>query len=220
MYAQEGDASNRPVEQDALCLLGVRALVSRERSAPIVDAERTRKMIAQRAGPVLLVGHSYGGAVITEIGDQPNVVGLVYIAAFAPDSGESPGGITAKNPPKAASNLAPDSDGYLWIKPDKFHESFCQDLPADEGLIMAVTQKAPLASTFANEITTPAWKRKPSWYQISSDDRMIAPANQEWMSGRLGARKVITLKASHASLASKPAEVSALIDEAAAATTQ
>ena len=184
------------------------------------DAERTRKMIAQRAGPVLLVGHSYGGAVITEIGDQPNVVGLVYIAAFAPDSGESPGGITAKNPPKAASNLAPDSDGYLWIKPDKFHESFCQDLPADEGLIMAVTQKAPLASTFANEITTPAWKKKPSWYQISSDDRMIAPANQEWMSGRLGARKVITLKASHASLASKPAEVSALIDEAAAATTQ
>jgi pimeloyl-ACP methyl ester carboxylesterase len=182
------------------------------------DAARTRKMIAQRAGPVLLVGHSYGGAVITEIGDQPNVVGLVYIAAFAPDSGESPGGITAKNPPKAASNLVPDGDGYLWIKPDKFHESFCQDLTADEGLVMAVTQKAPLASTFGDKITAPAWKKKPSWYQISSDDRMIAPANQEWMSGRLGAKNVITLKASHASLASMPVEVSALIDEAATAT--
>ncbi|MDO8977677.1 MAG: alpha/beta hydrolase [Afipia sp.] len=173
------------------------------------DAERTRKMIAQQAGPVLLVGHSYGGAVITQAGNQPNVVGLVYIAAFAPDAGESPGGITAKHPPAGAANLAPDSDGYLWVKPDKYHESFCQDL----------TQKAPLASTFADEISAPAWKKKPSWYQISSEDRMIDPANQEWMSGRLGAKKVITLKASHASLASMPREVAALIEEAAAATT-
>lgn len=184
------------------------------------DANRTRKMIAQQPGPVLLVGHSYGGAVITEAGDQPNVVGLVYIAAFAPDASESPGEITARTPPQAAPNLAPDSDGYLWIKPEKFHESFCQDLTADEGLVMAVTQKAPLASTFADKITAPAWKKKPSWYQISSDDRMIAPANQQWMSGRLGARKIITLKASHASLASRPNEVATLIDEAATATKQ
>ncbi len=179
------------------------------------DAERTHKMIAQQSGPVLLVGHSYGGAVITEAGNQPNVMGLVYIAAFAPDAGESPGGITAKNPPVAAANLAPDSDGFLWVLQDKFHESFCQDLTADEALVMAVTQKAPLASTFGNEISKPAWKSKKSWYQISSDDRMIAPTNQKWMSGRLGAKKIITLAASHASLASKPAEVSALIDEAA-----
>lgn len=182
------------------------------------DAERTRKMIAQQAGPVLLVGHSYGGAVITEAGDQPNVVGLVYIAAFAPDAGESPGAITAKNTPVAAANLAPDSDGYLWVKPDKFHESFCQDLTPEEGMVMGVTQKAPLASTFANEVSAPAWKKKPSWYQISSEDRMIAPANQQWMSGRLGAKKVITLKASHASLASMPREVASLIEEAAAVT--
>lgn len=179
------------------------------------DAERTRKMIAQQSGPVLLVGHSYGGAVITQAGNQPNVTGLVYIAAFAPDAGESPGGITAKNPPAAAANLAPDSDGYLWVKPDKFHESFCQDLSADEGLVMGITQKAPLASTFGNEISNPAWKTKSSWYQISSEDRMIHPDNQRWMSGRLNAKKVITLKASHASLASMPAEVAALIDEAA-----
>ena len=180
--------------------------------------ERTRKMIAQVDGPVLLVGHSYGGAVITEAGDQPNVAGLVYIAAFAPDSGESPGQITQEHPPVAAANLEPDSDGYLWIKPDRFHESFCQDLTADEALVMAVTQKAPLASTFGDTITAPAWKAKPSWYQISSEDRMIAPENQQRMSARLNARRVITLPASHASLASMPREVAELIKQAAAET--
>lgn len=179
------------------------------------DAERTRRMIAQQKGPVLLVGHSYGGAVITQAGNQPNVVGLVYIAAFAPDAGESPGAITQQCLPVAAPNLEPDSDGYLWLKADKFHESFCQDLSAEEALVMAVTQKAPVASTFGDTITVPAWKSKPTWYQISSDDRMIAPANQTMMSARLNARKVITLDASHASLASRAAEVAAFIDEAA-----
>lgn len=182
------------------------------------DAERTRKMVAQVRGPVVLVGHSYGGAVITEMGDQANIAALVYIAAFAPDAGESPGGITQQQPPAAMANIAPDSDGYLWIKPDKFHESFCQDLTADEGLVMAVTQKAPLGSTFGNNITAPAWKKKPCWYQISSQDRMIHPDNEKRMSGRMGAKKVITLDASHASLASRPVEVAALIDEAAGAT--
>ncbi|RIJ06695.1 alpha/beta hydrolase [Pseudomonas sp. 91RF] len=181
------------------------------------DAERTRKMVAQVNGPVLLVGHSYGGAVITQAGNQPNVTGLVYIAAFAPDQGESPGGITQEHLPAAAPNLAPDSDGFLWLKADKFHESFCQDLPADEALVMAVTQKAPLASTFGDVISDPAWKHKPSWYQISSQDHMIHPDNQKRMSARLNAKKVITLDASHASLASRAAEVAALIDEAAKA---
>lgn len=182
------------------------------------DAERTRKMIAQQQGPVLLVGHSYGGAVITEAGNQPNVVGLVYIAAFAPDSGESPGGITQEHLPLAAANLAPDSDGYLWVKADRFHESFCQDLAADEGLVMGITQKAPLASTFGDAIGSPAWKSKPSWYQISSADRMIAPENQERMAARIAPRKIVTLGASHTSLASRAKEVAALIDEAAVAT--
>ncbi|AYM82069.1 hypothetical protein H009_12141 [Agrobacterium tumefaciens str. Cherry 2E-2-2] len=180
------------------------------------DAERTRKMVAQQKGPVLLVGHSYGGAVITEAGDQPNVVGLVYIAAFAPDAGESPGGITHQHPPAAVANIEPDSDNYLWLKADKLHESFCQDMTPEEGLVLAATQKAPLAGTFGDAITAPAWKKKPSWYQISSEDRMIAPENQVMMSARLNARKVLTLKASHASLISKPVEVAAFIDEAAA----
>lgn len=179
------------------------------------DAERTRKMVAQQAGPVLLVGHSYGGAVISEAGNLPNVTGLVYIAAFAPDAGESPGGITEQHPPVAAPNLAPDSDGYLWLRADKFHESFCQDLDADDALVMAVTQKAPLASTFADQVSDPAWRHKPSWYQLSTQDRMIAPANQERMSARMQPRKVLKLDASHASLASRAQEVAALIDEAA-----
>ncbi|WP_342705704.1 alpha/beta hydrolase [Burkholderia arboris] len=184
------------------------------------DVDRTRKMIAQIQGPVLLVGHSYGGAVITEAGNADNVAGLVYIAAFAPDAGESPGAITQQHLPAAAANLAPDSDGYLWVKADTFHESFCQDLGDDDGLVMAVTQKAPLASTFGDAITSPAWKVKPSWYQVSSDDRMIAPENQRRMSARMNPRKVITLPASHASLASHPVEVAALIDEAVASATR
>lgn len=178
------------------------------------DVERTKKMIAQIDGDVILVGHSYGGAVITEAGNLPNVVGLVYIAAFAPDTNESPGEITQKHLPVAAPNLSPDSDGYLWLKADKFHESFCQDLTEDEGLVMGVTQKAPLASTFGDTISSPAWKTKPSWYQISTHDRMISPENQEFMSSRLNAKKVISLDASHASLASKPVEVADLINEA------
>jgi pimeloyl-ACP methyl ester carboxylesterase len=182
------------------------------------DAERTRKMIAQQDGPVLLVGHSYGGAVITEAGNQPNVAGLVYIAAFAPDAGESVAAIGEASPPTpGAANVQPDSDGYVWIKQDKFHESFCQDLPADDALVMAVTQKAPLGSTFGDTVTTPAWRAKSSWYQISSQDRMIAPENEARMAERIGPRKTITLDASHASLASMPAEVADFIDQAASA---
>ena len=202
------------VELDRLGHKGIRA-VELPLTSLANDAARTRQIAAQVEGPVLLVGHSYGGAVITEAGTAPNVAGLVYIAAFAPDTGESPGALTQQHPPVGAANLAPDADGYLWVKPGKFHESFCQDLDAQEALVMAVTQKAPLASTFGEAISDPAWRSKPSWYQISSADRMIDPANQTAMSDRLGARKIITLEAGHASLASRPAEVAALIDEAA-----
>jgi pimeloyl-ACP methyl ester carboxylesterase len=181
------------------------------------DAERTRKMIAAQKGPVLLVGHSYGGAVITEAGNHDNVVGLVYIAAFAPDAGESAGSVAARQQSVAAANLFVDDDQYLWIKQDKFHESFCQDLTPEEGLVMGVTQKAPLLGTFSNNVTVPAWKSKPSWYQISSEDRMLPPEIQQWMSARMNPKKTITLKSSHASLASKPNEVAALVDEAAIA---
>ncbi|WP_267901571.1 MULTISPECIES: alpha/beta hydrolase [Microbacterium] len=180
------------------------------------DAERTQKMVRQIDGPVLLVGHSYGGAVITEAGDLPNVVGLVYVAAFAPDAGESAGQITQENPPAAVDAIAPDSDGYLWIAQDRFHESFAQDLSADDALVMAVTQKAPLGSTFGDTVTAPAWKAKPTWYQVSTADRMINPDNERRMATRMNPRQVVELDASHASLASQPAAIADLIDAAVA----
>ncbi|GGT01543.1 hypothetical protein GCM10010222_49030 [Streptomyces tanashiensis] len=178
------------------------------------DAERTRKMVRQVDGPVVLVGHSYGGAVITEAGDLPHVTALVYIAAFAPDAGESPGGITEEKPPAAFANIAPDSDGYLWIKQDKFHESFAQDLSPDAALVMAVTQKAPLASAFGDKVTAPAWRNKPVWYQVSTEDRMIHPDNERRMAARMNPRKTVELDASHASLASRPEDVVNLIEDA------
>ncbi|PRY54867.1 pimeloyl-ACP methyl ester carboxylesterase [Knoellia remsis] len=181
------------------------------------DAERTRKMVAQVDGPVVLVGHSYGGAVITEAGDQPNVQGLVYVAAFAPDAGESPGQISEEHKPAAFDAIAPDSDGYLWIAQDKYRESFAQDLDEEQAHVMAVTQKAPLGSTFGDAVTAPAWKNKPVWYQVSTQDRMIDPDNERRMAERMNPKKVIELDASHASLASQPAAICDLIDEAVAA---
>lgn len=180
------------------------------------DAARTQQMVKQIDGPVLLVGHSYGGEVITEAGDLPNVVGLVYVAAFAPDAGESAGQISQEHPPAAFANIAPDSDGYLWIAQDKFHESFAQDLDAEDALVMAVTQKAPLGSTFGDNVTAPAWKVKPVWYQVSTQDRMIDPDNERRMAARMNPRKTIELDASHASLASQPEAIADFIDAAVA----
>ena len=179
------------------------------------DAERTRKMVKQIDGPVVLVGHSYGGKVITEMGDLPNVGALVFIAAFAPDAGESAGAISQANPTEAFANIQPDSDGFLWVAQDKYHQSFCQDLSEEEAYVMAVTQKAPVGGTFGDNVTAPAWKVKPNWYQISSGDRMLNPENQKMMAARMNPRKTITLDASHASLASRPQEVAAFIVEAA-----
>jgi pimeloyl-ACP methyl ester carboxylesterase len=185
------------------------------------DAERTQKMVKQVDGPVLLVGHSYGGTVITQAGDLPNVVGLVYVAAFAPDAGENLAQIGEWNVGEAAAagNVAPDSDGYVWIKQDKFRESFCQDLPADEALVMAVTQKAPLGSTFGDVVSDPAWKKKPTWYQVSTADRMIPPATERRLAERMGPQTTIELDSSHASLASQPRAIADLIDQAATALT-
>ena len=179
------------------------------------DAERTRKMVKQIDGPVVLVGHSYGGKVITEMGDLPNVGALVFIAAFAPDAGESAGAISQANPPEAFANIQPDSDGFLWVAQDKYHQSFCQDLSEEEAYVMAVTQKAPVGGTFGDNVTAPAWKVKPNLYQISSRDRMLNPEIQKMMAARMNPRKTITLDASHASLASRPQEVAAFIVEAA-----
>lgn len=182
------------------------------------DAERVRQQIAGIGGPVLLVGHSYGGAVITEAGTADSVVGLVYVAAFAPDADQSVGDInSAAAPTSGGGNVTPDANGYLWLPQDKFHESFCQDLPEDEAFVMAVTQKAPPATTFGDKVSVPAWRSKPSWYQVSTEDRMIGTEAEREMAKRMQPRRTIELAAGHASLASCPTEIANLIDEAASA---
>jgi pimeloyl-ACP methyl ester carboxylesterase len=182
------------------------------------DIERTTRLAASLEAPTLLVGHSYGGAVITGAGHASNVVGLVYVAAFAPDEGDSLGSIFARaTPPPGAASIRPDKDGFLWIDPAKFHDSFCPDIEETEALVMAVTQKPIAARCFEDRSGPPAWKGKPSWYQVSAADRMIPPETQSWMAERIGARKTIILQASHASLASHADEVVALIVEAASA---
>lgn len=180
------------------------------------DIERTTKLAAAQDGPTLLVGHSYGGAVITGAGHAPNVAGLVYIAAFAPDEGDSLGSIFARRePPSGAASIRPDKDGFLWLAQDTFRQSFGQDLSETDALVMAVTQKPISGRCFEDKSGPAAWHSKPSWYQVSSRDHMIPPETEQWMADRMKTRKTITLDASHASLASHPKEVAALIDEAA-----
>lgn len=182
------------------------------------DVDRTSRLVAAQDGPTLLVGHSYGGAVITGAGHAPHAIGLVYIAAFAPDEGDSLGSIFGRREsPAGAANIRPDNDGFLWIQREKFRESFCPDLDATEALVMAVAQKPIAGRCFEDKSGPPAWKSKPSWYQVSLQDRMIPPETQQWMAERIKPKKTISLAASHASLASHPDEVTALIDEAARA---
>lgn len=182
------------------------------------DIDRTSKLAADQDGATLLVGHSYGGAVISGAGHVPNVVGLVYVAAFAPDEGDSLGSIFARrDPPPGAANIRPDKHGFLWIAPEAFRDSFCQDLDETEALVMALSQKPIAGRCFEDKAGPPAWKTRPSWYQVSDADRMIPPQTEAWMAERMGARKTITLAASHASLASQAGAIVALIEEAAGA---
>lgn len=181
------------------------------------DIQKTTDLIDMKEGKVLLVGHSYGGAVISGAGHHEKVVGLVYIAAFAPDKGESLGGIFARREqPSGGANIYPDAKGFLWIKYDKFHESFAQDLDQEDSIAMSLSQKPIHGSIFGTEAGEPAWKTKPSWYQVSDNDHMIPPATEKEMAERMKARKIIHLDASHASLAARPKEVTEFIKEAVA----
>lgn len=180
------------------------------------DVERTRRLIDAQDGPVILVGHSYGGAVISAAGHHDKVVALVYVAAFAPDEGESLASIFARRePPPGAASIRPDAYGFLWLDRVTHKESFCAELGDDAALILAATQKPIAARCFDDHAGAPAWRDKPAWYQVSMEDRMIPPETEQWMAERMHARKVIQLAASHASLAAYPHEIVALIDEAA-----
>lgn len=180
------------------------------------DIHKTRTLLSQQDGPTLLVGHSYGGAVISGAGHHENVAGLVYIAAFAPDEGENLGQLLTRGGHEVPEGLLkPDDDGFLWLDFSAFGQGFAQDLEDDEVLVMARTQKPIAGRCFEDAAGAPAWRSKPTWYQISNEDRMIPPENEAFMSDRMAPRKTINLDASHASLASQPEAVAELILEAA-----
>jgi pimeloyl-ACP methyl ester carboxylesterase len=179
------------------------------------DVAVTRRMLAIQNGPAILVGHSYGGVVITEAGTDPKVAGLVYIAAFAPDKGESVSALI-KNPPPGAPvpPILPPQDGYLFLDRTKFRASFAADVSEDTAAFMADSQVPWGLEALNGAITEPAWKTKPTWYLVSTEDRMIPPDAQRAMSKRAGAT-VAEVKGSHAVYVSQPQAVAALITKAA-----
>jgi pimeloyl-ACP methyl ester carboxylesterase len=180
------------------------------------DVAATRQIIDEQPGPVVLVGHSYGGAVITEAGTHDKVAALGYIAAFAPDSGESVNTLIANPVPgEPAPPILPPRDGFLFLDREKFHDSFAGDLPADEAAFMADSQVPWGMDALSQMITEPAWRSKPSWYLLTTQDRMIPPRAQRAMSQRAGST-VTEVPASHSVYVSQPAAVANLIEQAAA----
>jgi pimeloyl-ACP methyl ester carboxylesterase len=180
------------------------------------DVAVTRRVIAAQKGPVILVGHSYGGVVITEAGADPKVSGLVYIAAFAPDRGESVASLIQDPPPGApVPPILPPQDGFLMLDKAKFAASFAADVEATKAAFMADSQVPWGLEALSGAITAePAWKHKPSWYMIATDDRMIPPPAQRFMSKRAGST-VVEVPGSHAIYVSRADAVAALINRAA-----
>jgi pimeloyl-ACP methyl ester carboxylesterase len=179
------------------------------------DVAVTRRAIAQAEGPVVLVGHSYGGVVITEAGNDPKVAALVYITAFAPDKGESVESLI-KNPPPGAPvpPILPPQDGYLFLDKGKFRESFAADVGEEKARFMADSQVPWGLAALAGAVSTPAWKSKPAWYLIATEDKMIPPPAQRQMAARAGAT-VGEAAGSHTIYVSKPEVVATFIAKAA-----
>jgi pimeloyl-ACP methyl ester carboxylesterase len=181
------------------------------------DVATTKRIIAMQNDPVILVGHSYGGAVITEAGNDPKVTGLVYIAAFAPDKGESVSSLIKDPPPDApVPPILPPQDGYLFLDKAKFPGSFAADVEAEKAAFMADSQVPWGVEALGGMISEPAWKTKPSWYLIATDDKMIPLEAQRFMSKRAGSTAV-EVAGSHAIYVSQPNAVAAIIEKAAGA---
>ena len=181
------------------------------------DVETTHNVLDAQDGPAILVGHSYGGVVITEAGRHENVAGLVYIAAFAPDAGESVNKLIADPPPGApVPPILPPVDGFLFLDREKFAESFAADLPEDDARFMADSQVPWGVEALNGEVSEPAWRTKPSWYLVSTDDRMIPPPAQRAMSERAGST-VVEEAGSHSIYVSQPRATADLIEQAARA---
>ena len=183
------------------------------------DVATTRRIVDAQAGPVILVGHSYGGAVITAAAaGSANVKALVYIAAFGPDAGEAIGKLLERTPSAIGPALVTDAGGFVSIDRAKFHDVFAKDLPPAEASIMAATQKPIAGPIFGTAIPAAAWKKLPSWYLVATEDRAIHPDLQRFMSKRMGARTT-EAKGSHVVYMSRPDAAANLIEEAANAVT-
>jgi pimeloyl-ACP methyl ester carboxylesterase len=179
------------------------------------DVAVTRRAIAAQDGPVILVGHSYGGAVVTEAGTDPKVAAVVYIAAFAPDAGESVASLIKDPPPGApVPPILPPQDGFLFLNRSKFHASFAADVEASAAQFMADSQVPWGLDALSGAIAQPAWRSKPSWYLVATNDRMIPPDAQRAMSKRAGST-VVEVEGSHAVYVSQPQAVASLIEAAA-----
>ena len=181
------------------------------------DVEVTKRVLARQKGPVILVGHSYGGVVITEAGNDPKVAGLVYIAAFAPDKGESVAALIKDPVPGApVPPIEPAGEGFLGLNKAQFRASFAADVSAEKAAFMADSQVPWGVGALTGAITVPAWKSKPSYYLVATEDRMIPPPAQKAMSARAGAT-VVEVAGSHAVYVSQPQAVADLIVKAARA---
>ena len=179
------------------------------------DVAATKRAIARLEGPVILVGHSYGGAVISEAGNDPKVAGLVYVAAFAPDVGEAVGELGKEFPPApGGAELRPDASGFLTMTTKGVHENFAQDLPMAERKVLAAIQGPTNGAAFGAKLTNAAWKTKPTWYVVAAKDRMIPPDLERKFAKAMNA-KTITLPSSHVPMLSRPSEVAKLIIGAA-----
>ena len=179
------------------------------------DVAFTKRVVAAQSGKVLLVGHSYGGVVATEAGNDPKVAGLVYVAAFAPDAGESVQSLISNPAPGApVPPILPPQDGFLLLDQAKFAASFAADVDERQASFMAASQVPWGVNALSGEVSTPAWKTKPSWYLVAADDKMIPPPAQRAMAARAGAR-VTEVPGSHAVYVSRPQAVADVIAKAA-----
>jgi pimeloyl-ACP methyl ester carboxylesterase len=184
------------------------------------DVAATKRVIARANGPVLLVGHSYGGAIITEAGNDPKVAGLVYIAAFCPDANETLLQLLQSGPPAPNSGiLPPDEHGFIWYDVKKYHSGFCADLPKDQAAFLADSQIPVSASVFGAVIANPAWKSKKTWYIVATEDQTIPPDGERFMAKRAHAT-VTEIKASHLVFMSKPQAVAEVVEAAAKGSAQ
>ena len=181
------------------------------------DVAATKRILAQQDGPCILVGHSYGGAVITEAGTDPSVAGLVYVAAHMPDAGENEADDGKRFPSDLGKSgaIKKTADGFTYIDPAQFHEYFAADLPAEQAGFMARSQVLNFADNFSATITAAAWRSKSSWMLVSKNDRAINPDLERWYAARAKSQTVEVSGASHAVYVSHPQKVAALIEEAA-----